>query len=292
MPPFLMIKNKKISQLVCLTIYIISFYVSFLLTPEFISNVWLKITIWHLYATVFIYIGSVILKNSSLYDPFWSVAPLAIVIYLATISENSFLTNLIILIPIIFWGIRLTRNWIIGWPGLNHEDFRYIDLKNTYWIKSEINNLFGIHLFPTLIVNLSLYPLLYVFTFEISITFSLCISLLFTLLAVVLETIADEQMRNFRNNPANKGKTMKFKLWKYSRHPNYLGELLFWFGICLIGINSDAAPILIILCPIPMMMLFVFVSCPLMDERSLKNRSDYQEYMEKTSQLLLLPPKE
>lgn len=287
-----MFTSKLSSLTICFVIYFLAFYFSFILLPETISNIWLKITIWHIYATLFVYFGSLVLKNSSLYDPFWSVAPLAIVIYLATISENSFLTNLIILIPIIFWGIRLTRNWIVGWPGLSHEDFRYIDLKNTYWIKSEINNLFGIHLFPTLIVNLSLYPLLYVFTFEISITFSLCISLLFTLLAVVLETIADEQMRNFRNNPANKGKTMKFKLWKYSRHPNYLGELLFWFGICLIGINSDAAPILIILCPIPMMMLFVFVSCPLMDERSLKNRSDYQEYMEKTSQLLLLPPKE
>ena len=287
-----MFASKLSSLTTCFVISLLAFYFSFILLPETISNIWLKITIWHIYATLFVYFGSLVLKNSSLYDPFWSVAPLAIVIYLATISENSFLTNLIILIPIIFWGIRLTRNWIVGWPGLSHEDFRYIDLKNTYWIKSELNNLFGIHLFPTLIVNLSLYPLLYVFTFEISITFSLCISLLFTLLAVVLETIADEQMRNFRNNPANKGKTMKFKLWKYSRHPNYLGELLFWFGICLIGINSDAAPILIILCPIPMMMLFVFVSCPLMDERSLKNRSDYQEYMEKTSQLLLLPPKE
>ena len=287
-----MFTSKLSSLTICFVIYFLAFYFSFILLPETISNIWLKITIWHIYATLFVYFGSLVLKNSSLYDPFWSVAPLAIVIYLATISENSFLTNLIILIPIIFWGIRLTRNWIFGWPGLSHEDFRYIDLKNTYWIKSELNNLFGIHLFPTLIVNLSLYPLLYVFTFEISITFSLCISLLFTLLAVVLETIADEQMRNFRNNPANKGKTMKFKLWKYSRHPNYLGELLFWFGICLIGINSDAAPILIILCPIPMMMLFVFVSCPLMDERSLKNRSDYQEYMEKTSQLLLLPPKQ
>ena len=287
-----MFTSKLSSLAICFVIYLLAFYFSVILIPETINNIWLKITIWHIYATLFVYFGSLVLKNSSLYDPFWSVAPLAIVIYLATISENSVLINLIILIPIIFWGIRLTRNWIIGWPGLNHEDFRYIDLKNTYWIKSEINNLFGIHLFPTLIVNLSLYPLLYVFTYEISITFSLCISLLFTLLAVVLETIADEQMRNFRNNPANNGKTMKFKLWKYSRHPNYLGELLFWFGICLIGINSDAAPILIILCPIPMMMLFVFVSCPLMDERSLKNRSDYQEYMEKTSQLLLLPPKE
>ena len=287
-----MFTSKLSSLAICFVIYLLSFYFSFILVPETINSIWLKITIWHIYATLFVYFGSLVLKNSSLYDPFWSVAPLAIVIYLATISENSVLINLIILIPIIFWGIRLTRNWIIGWPGLNHEDFRYIDLKNTSWIKSEINNLFGIHLFPTLIVNLSLYPLLYVFTYEISITVSLCIALLFTFIAVVLETIADEQMRNFRNNPANNGKTMKFKLWKYSRHPNYLGELLFWFGICLIGINSDAAPILIILCPIPMMMLFVFVSCPLMDERSLKNRSDYQEYMEKTSQLLLLPPKE
>ena len=250
-----MFTSKLSSLAICFVIYLLAFYFSFILLPETINNIWLKITIWHIYATLFVYFGSLILKNSSLYDPFWSVAPLAIVIYLATISENSVLVNLIILIPIIFWGIRLTRNWIVGWPGLNHEDFRYIDLKNTHWIKSEINNLFGIHLFPTLIVNLSLYPLLYVFTYEISITFSLCISLLFTLLAVVLETIADEQMRNFRNNPANKGKTMKFKLWKYSRHPNYLGELLFWFGICLIGINSDAAPILIILCPIPMLSL-------------------------------------
>ena len=191
-----MFTSKLSSLAICFVIYLLAFYFSFILLPETINNIWLKITIWHIYATLFVYFGSLILKNSSLYDPFWSVAPLVIVIYLATISENSFLTNLIILIPIIFWGIRLTRNWIIGWPGLNHEDFRYIDLKNTHWIKSEINNLFGIHLFPTLIVNLSLYPLLYVFTYEISITFSLCIALLFTFLAVVLETIADEQIHD------------------------------------------------------------------------------------------------
>ena len=287
-----MFTSKCSSLTICFVIYLLAFYFSFILLPETTKNIWLEITLWHIYATLFIYFGSLLLKNSSLYDPFWSLAPLVIVIYLAIISENSLITNLIILIPIVFWGIRLTRNWIIGWPGLKHEDFRYIDLKNTYWIKREINNLFGIHLFPTLIVNLSLYPLLYVFTYEISITFSLCIALLITFLGVVLEAIADEQMRNFRNNPANKGKTMKYKLWKYSRHPNYLGELLFWFGICLIGMNSNNAPILIILCPMAMMMLFVFVSCPLMDERSLKNRSDYHEYMEKTSQLFLLPPKE
>ena len=282
-----MFTSKLSSLTICFVIYLLAFYFSFILLPETINNIWLKITIWHIYATLFVYFGSLILKNSSLYDPFWSVAPLAIVIYLATISENSVLINLIILIPIIFWGIRLTRNWIIGWPGLNHEDFRYIDLKNTYWIKSEINNLFGIHLFPTLIVNLSLYPLLYVFTYEISITFSLCISLLFTLLAVILETIADEQMRNFRNNPANNGKTMKFKLWKYSRHPNYLGEVSFWFGIYVFALASGLTTIWLLACPIVMLALFVFISCPMMDNRSLKRRSDYKEYMDKTPQLFM-----
>ena len=110
-------------------------------------------------------------------------------------------------------------------------------------------------------------------------------------MAVVLETVSDEQMRDFRNNPNNKGKTMKYKLWKYSRHPNYLGEICFWFGIYFMGLSSNLAPIWIIICPLSMLALFIFASCPMMDERSLKNRKDYKEYMEKTSQLLLLPPK-
>ena len=89
MAPFSMIKNKLLSQILCVVIYIISFYIAFILTPETIESIWLKILIWHLYATLFIYIGSVILNNSSLYDPFWSVAPVPIVIYLAVKSDNS-----------------------------------------------------------------------------------------------------------------------------------------------------------------------------------------------------------
>ena len=83
-----MIKDKLTSQLLCVLIYIVSFYVSYIFTPQSIGSIWLKILIWHLYATLFIYLGSVILNNSSLYDPFWSVAPVQIVIYLAVINKN------------------------------------------------------------------------------------------------------------------------------------------------------------------------------------------------------------
>tara|TARA_Y100000768_G_scaffold218652_1_gene164867 strand:- start:269 stop:1027 length:759 start_codon:yes stop_codon:yes gene_type:complete len=251
----------------------------------------MKITLWHIYATLFIYIGSVILKNSSLYDPFWSVAPVPIVIYLAINSDNSMLLKILVTFPIIFWAARLTRNWLISWKGFEHEDFRYIDLKNTNIYKAEFNNFFGIHLFPTLIVNICLYPLVFIFLNPIEVTPFLYFASIFTFMAVVLETVSDEQMRLFRNNPNNKGKTMKYKLWKYSRHPNYLGEICFWFGIYFMGLSSNLAPIWIIICPLSMLALFIFASCPMMDERSLKNRKDYKEYMEKTSQLLLLPPK-
>ena len=286
-----MIRNKSISQILCLLIYLISFYLSYILIPEFISDVWFRITIWHIYATMFIFIGSVILKNSSLYDPFWSVAPIPIVLYLVLNYENSITLKLLVLAPIFFWALRLTRNWIISWQGFEHEDFRYKKLKNTNKLKAEINNFFGIHLFPTLIVNLSLYPLLFILTNNINTSIFLYFSSIFTFLAVLLETVSDEQMRVFRNNPLNKGKTMRYKLWKYSRHPNYLGEILFWFGIYFMGLSSGLAPFWIIICPLTMLALFVFISCPMMDERSLKNRPNYRSYMDKTSQLLLLPPK-
>tara|TARA_B100001093_G_scaffold89126_1_gene81191 strand:- start:443 stop:1306 length:864 start_codon:yes stop_codon:yes gene_type:complete len=286
-----MIRNKSISQILCLLIYLISFYLSYILIPEFISGVWFRITIWHIYATMFIFIGSVILKNSSLYDPFWSVAPIPIVLYLVLNYENSITLKLLVLAPIFFWALRLTRNWIISWQGFEHEDFRYKKLKNTNKLKAEINNFFGIHLFPTLIVNLSLYPLLFILTNNINTSIFLYFASIFTFLAVLLETVSDEQMRVFRNNPLNKGKTMRYKLWKYSRHPNYLGEILFWFGIYFMGLSSGLAPFWIIICPLTMLALFVFISCPMMDERSLKNRPNYRSYMDKTSQLLLLPPK-
>jgi len=286
-----MLKNKIISQLICILIYLISFYLSYILVPESISNIWLKITIWHIYATIFIYIGSVILKNSSLYDPFWSVAPIPIALYLALNFENTLIVKFLVLTPIIFWALRLTRNWIISWEGFEHEDFRYIDLKNTSMFKAEFNNFFGIHLFPTLIVNLSLYPLVFILTNNSNSSIFLSFASLFTFLAVVLETISDEQMREFRKNPLNKVKTMKYKLWKYSRHPNYLGEIGFWFGIYMMGLSSGMAPFWIIICPLTMLALFIFVSCPMMDNRSLMNRPDYKDYMEVTSQLMLLPPK-
>ncbi|MBL88628.1 MAG: hypothetical protein CMD80_03985 [Gammaproteobacteria bacterium] len=284
-------KSKVASITISVILYISAFYLAYFLIPNSVNSIWLKVLIWHVISTIFIYFFSVALKNSSLYDPFWSVAPIPIVLYLMAYFDQSFILNFLVVMPIIIWSFRLTFNFLINWDGFVHEDFRYVDLKNTNYVKAEIINLFGIHLIPTLIVNLSLYPIIYIFTSNEVNYGLLFFASMFTILAVILETVADYQMREFKKDTNNAKKTMKYGLWKYSRHPNYFGEALFWFGIYFMGLSSAIMPLWLIVCPIIMLMLFVFISCPLMDARSLKKRDDYKDYMATTSQLLILPKK-
>jgi len=289
---------KKLSLLLVYLWYLLALLISFRVTEliGILGNIWLKILIAHVIATIVIYVGSVIHNNSSLYDPFWSIAPVPIIIFLYTLSDInnlSTLNKILISAPIIFWSLRLTRNWIISWDGFSHEDFRYIELKKGGKIKLEFINFTGIHLIPTLQVNLSLFPLYFLFnSYELSsLNYPLIFASIFTILAVIIETIADEQMRSFRSNKKNEGITMNKGLWKYSRHPNYFGEVMFWVGLYLMAFLSIKTPFWLILSPISMIILFIFISCPMMDNRSLIKRSDYKQYMNNTSQLFIWFPK-
>ena len=289
---------KKLSLLLVCLWYLLALLISFRVTEliGILGNIWLKILIAHVIATIVIYVGSVIHNNSSLYDPFWSIAPVPIIIFLYTLSDInnlSTLNKILISAPIIFWSLRLTRNWIISWDGFSHEDFRYIELKKGGKIKLEFINFTGIHLIPTLQVNLSLFPLYFLFnSYELSsLNYPLIFASIFTILAVIIETIADEQMRSFRSNKKNESITMNKGLWKYSRHPNYFGEVMFWVGLYLMAFLSIKTPFWLILSPISMIILFIFISCPMMDNRSLIKRSDYKQYMNNTSQLFIWFPK-
>ena len=182
-------------------------------------------------------------------------------------------------------GTEINLYWFLNWTNLDHEDFRYIDLKNNNKLLAFINDLFGIHLIPTLIVNISLYPIYVALTSE-NLNNLIYVGFMLIVVAVIVQYISDDQMRNFRKDENNLGKTMKYGLWKYSRHPNYLGEVSFWFGIYIFALASGSTSMWLLGCPLVMLGLFVFISCPMMDNRSLKKRPDFKEYMDKTPQLL------
>ena len=281
-----LIKSKKGSLILVFIYYVISFYLAFIFTKTIDLNGWSLLLVWHITATIIIFLFSKIHNNSSIYDPFWHVAPIPIVFYIASQSSLSSFQQSLILSAFLFWALRLTYNWFLNWTNLDHEDFRYIDLKNNNKLLAFVNDFFGIHLIPTLIVNASLYPIFIALTSD-NLNNLVYVGFILIILAVVVQYIADSQMRDFRKDQNNLGKTMKYGLWKYSRHPNYLGEVSFWFGLYIFAVASGSTSIWLLACPMVMLALFVFISCPMMDNRSLKKRSDYKEYMDKTPQLIM-----
>jgi len=98
--------------------------------------------------------------------------------------------------------------------------------------------------------------------------------------------ISDQQMYNFRQNLIDP-KTMQSGLWFYSRHPNYFGEVLFWFSLFVFALASNIALIWLLIGPIIMYALIAIASVSMMDKRSLERRPDFKYYMESTPAIFI-----
>ncbi len=103
--------------------------------------------------------------------------------------------------------------------------------------------------------------------------------------AIITETVADEQMLRFTKT-RKPGEIMNRRLWRYSRHPNYFGEISFWWGLYFFGLAANYSYWWTIAGPIAITALFLFISIPMMDKRSLERRPEYAEHMKKTSALV------
>ena len=109
-----------------LLIYIFAFACAFAATYFMkIESVMLNVFIFDIIATIIVYIFSVICKNSSVYDPYWSVLPGGAAVYLVIAYENFTTIHLLVLLAILIWSFRLTINWIIVTSGFSYEDWRY-----------------------------------------------------------------------------------------------------------------------------------------------------------------------
>jgi steroid 5-alpha reductase family enzyme len=189
-------------------------------------------------ATVVVFLASVAVNNSSMYDPYWSVAPM--VIAPAIVMRHEALTaplsrKVFVVALVLLWGARLTWNWARGWNGLGHEDFRYVDLRKTvgkaYWLVSFL----GLHFMPTVMVYLGCLSLFVALESGKSPIGALDVAgVIVTLGAIGIEARADKELRMFRlaNHPP--GKILDTGVWSFCRHPNYLGEILFWWGIVFV----------------------------------------------------------
>lgn len=283
--------NTNFSLLIFIFVYIFAFGAGeavFFYLPKNIHPL-LQLALAIITSALFVFCFSRFFKNSSLYDPFWSVAPMIYVFYFFQISNsdsNSF-RQIIALIAIWLWGIRLTINWARSFKGLQHQDWRYTMLKTKQPKFAFLIDLFGIHLFPAMQIILCMLPLYPAISIGAKDTDGIDI-LAFTvaLSGIVLSLIADEQLRLFkRKNPDPKA-NINTGLWDLCRHPNYLGETLFWLGIFFIGLN--AVPEYWWTCAgvVSIYIMFRFVSIPMMEKHLLQYKDNYQSYKNETPPFL------
>jgi steroid 5-alpha reductase family enzyme len=231
------------------------------------------------------FIVSIIKRRNDVADIAWGLGfvVLAWVVYFC--FRHFFPQALLVNILVTIWGLRLSYH--IFMRHLNHpEDYRYQRWRKEwghgfyFFLRSyaQIFLLQGFLLWVTFlpVLNINQNPKAHTFTF-------------FEILGVVIwwtgflfEAIADWQLARFIKNHLNQGKLIENGLWSYSRHPNYFGEVVMWWGFFIISLSSPLW-YLSIFGPITITILILFVSGIPLLEKKYAGRPDFESYKKRTS---------
>ena len=230
-------------------------------------------------------------RNNGLIDVAWGLGFVFSAWFSFWIGKPSGAVPLTMTFLVTIWGLRLTyylmrRN--LGKP----EDFRYANMRAT-WNPTT----FYLRMF------IQIYLLQLVLNFLINwttITANLQDlsgwNLLATggvaiwLIGFFFESVGDWQLKRFKSNPQNKGKLIETGLWRYSRHPNYFGEAMQWWGIYVMAISGGRNYWLIV-SPLLITVFLLYISGVPMLEKKYAGRPDWEDYKRRTSKFIPWLPK-
>jgi steroid 5-alpha reductase family enzyme len=233
---------------------------------------------------------SVLKRDVSIVDGVWALMLFAAAIVYATGAEPYTGRTTLILTLVALWALRLSghiihRNW--GEP----EDRRYQDIRREYEPNFALKSLGLVFWFQAVlawIISMPLWPALTVpvawGTFDV-------LAVTVWAVGMIFEGIGDRQLSRFKADPENRGKVMDRGLWRYTRHPNYFGECLIWWGFSLFALPAGAwwtvvGPLLLTY------MLLKFSGVTLMEQTIVERRPAYQAYIARTNAFIPGPPKQ
>lgn len=237
-------------------------------------------------STLVIYLCSMLFKNASLYDPYWSVIPPFMVGFAMIYYQAFGLANILLLIALSVWGIRLTYNWASLWTGFHDMDWRYVEMKRKAPKLYPLTNLFGIQMFPTAIVFAQLACALMMIKINPQANFLTFLGAAIIGISALIQLIADQQMKRFKARTHGEKKCIEEGLWKYSRHPNYFGEIMVWWGVYVMYLDAVETLDFMIISPILMTSLFLLISIPWMERKILQTRPEYMDYQKRVSMII------
>ncbi len=253
---------------------------------------------------IYFFVGFIIAqikKDNSIADVLWGGGFIVLALSLLFIRNanpdlNIYPVHLWVVLFTIAWGLRLffflfKRNKKTG------EDPRYVAMREKWQGKEKLNAFFKVFMIQGLFQYIIASSIIILFSHPIddpdTIQYvGIFIGGMIWLSGFVIETVADQQLRNFKHRPEMKGRVLKTGLWRFSRHPNYFGESLRWWGIALVVLFNASAPynVLAFISPVVITWLLVFVSgIPLLEEKMM-TRPEFRKYASYTSKFILWPP--
>ena len=279
-------KNKGLLILLCT--YMVAF-ASGWITFHFISDqmeFYYALFIADAVATIITWLAGVIFKSASVYDPYWSVQTPVIMLSLMIGLNGMNVGSWILLFFVLLWAIRLTGNFIAGFHDISYVDWRYKMLREKTGKCFQLINLLGICMFPTVVVYLASLPAFdYIVEKHAWSAFNL-IGLSVMLLGTLLEFFADIQMKQFIKTRKDRSEIIRVGLWKYSRHPNYLGEILFWYGVALVYVLPNFEQWYWFAGAVINHLMFLVISIPLAENNMKNYKSNFDAYKKEVRMLL------
>lgn len=261
------------------------------------SSIWLYSLLVAVGLFQLVAIPALILKKNDLADVLWGPAfPISAIasLLLSRIAFSALdARQIIVLALLVLWATRLFMH--VGLRNLAHlhkEDVRYNNWRKQWGSNWLWRSYLQVFVLQALILYVFLLPVWFILarpSEELGILAYL--GLFFWLVGFAFEAIGDEQLRRFKKDPKNRGKLMTSGLWSWSRHPNYFGEVLLWWGIGLIAMELPGAWWTII-GPIGVTYLILKVSGVSMLENMMKSRPGYAEYEKSVPRFFPWPPKQ
>ena len=278
-------QSRKLSFLFTIVVYALALAVALFVYHRAPGSALFRVFAADIAATVFVYLLSLPLGNASVYDPYWSVAPIVILPLCVQAFGVWNAGTIALVICVCYWGIRLTANWAYTFSGYDHQDWRYTMLREKTGAFFPLVSLFGIMLFPTLVVYGCLLPALnYIQTggvnFVTILGFLLCLS------AATLQLVADIQLHRFQKRSTDRSRIIRSGVWRHARHPNYLGEILMWWGVyaVLLSVRPDLWPLG--LGALTNTLMFLLISIPLAETSMAGYKEGFDRYVKETNRLL------
>lgn len=223
-------------------------------------------------------------------DVFWGISFIAIVLALWLHASPLHFVTAAVSMMVVAWGGRLS--WHIGQRFARSavQDERYTELVSKWPTKNRIVQAsYKIFLLQALLATIISLPVIVLFAFRPYGDWLMYVGGSIWVVGFIMEVVADKQLKEYVNS-APRGSLMRTGLWKYSRHPNYFGELTMWWGIAVIA-GATPAWWLGIIGALTITVLLCFVSGIPPAERRAMQKVGWAEYKKQTSILLPLPPR-